>query len=178
MWSFSAVGFRRFYGPLFSLVQYAPSSGLEALVERASDGKPSGRKSVSGSGGLVGGLLGRKVACLDDLIGDVDLEVGQRVVLSANVIYRIYQHYCYLMSKLYAMYMFPLSSDRALEMRRSGLETQLDALKQEKRAEQVECFKDVAKLKSERRGWVKERDELALRVDLVFESLGGLGRRG
>jgi len=120
------------------------------------------------NGDTIGSFLLGKLGCLDDLIADIDADVVTRDVLFANVTCRIYQHYCYLKSKLYEMHDFPVSSNRALEMRRTGLEKQLDGLLQEHRAEQIERFKDVAKLKTERRDWKKQRADLAQRVRLVL----------
>lgn len=93
--------------------------------------------------------------------------MASRLALSENVIYRIYQHYCYLKSKLFDLYLFPVNGNRAVEQRRSGLEKQLDFLKQEKRQEQVQCWQDVAVLRVESRQWAKQHGDLLLRVRLV-----------
>jgi len=92
------------------------------------------------------------------------------VTLSQYVLYRIGQHYCYLKSKLFELYRFPMGGSRAIEQRRSGLEKQLDALNQEMRGEMVTCWQDVAKLRAELRQWWKQYEEARQRTAIV---LGG-----
>ena len=83
------------------------------------------------------------------------------------MIYRIYQHYCYLKCKLFELYTWELGRSRNVEKRRSSLEQQLDALKQEKRQEQVHCWQDIARLRTELRTWFKQYRDLMQRVRMI-----------
>ena len=112
-------------------------------------------------------ILLERLACLGGILKGIDEEARQRANLSGNIIHLIYQHYCYLKSKLHWLKLWPLSSDRAIESRRSALEKQLDALKQEKRQEQVLCWQDAAALRKEFRMWLKQYSDLMQRVKLV-----------
>jgi hypothetical protein len=91
-----------------------------------------------------------------------------RSELSFHVIYRIYQHYCYLKTKLFELYPLELGKSRAVEGRRSQLETQLDMLKQEKRKEQIQCWQDKEALKKEWRQWFKQYCDLVQRAKIIL----------
>ena len=147
-----------FYGNLESLIEYAPPVSANALLANREEPKEPD---------ALEGLLTSKVRCLADILDDINSDIAGRLRLSRNVIYRIYQHYLYLKSKLMELYLWPLSGNRAIEQRRAGLEKQLDLLKQEKRAEQVQRWQDVSRLKSEFRKWLKEYRDLAGRVNLI-----------
>lgn len=66
------------------------------------------------------------------------------------------------------LYSWPLGANRGIEIRRIRLEKQLDTLLQEKRAEQVKCWNDIALLNKELRNWFKEYCDLAQRVRLIL----------
>ncbi len=53
-----------------------------------------------------------------------------------------------------------MGASRQIEQRRSFQERQLDELNRENRVEEVECWKDLAKLNTERRMWLKQYGEL------------------
>jgi hypothetical protein len=148
-----------FYGTLESLIEYAhPSFGefpLQKIQERNKE--PDALEN----------LLTEKVRCLSDILADVSKDIASRAKLSENIIYCIYQHYLYVKYHLLILERWPLDGIRAIEQRRSTLEKQLDALLQEKRAEQVKCWQDVARLKEEGRKWCKQYRDLRERVRLI-----------
>jgi len=149
-----------FYGPLEAVIEYAPPVVAEA--PNPQDG-PDGKDSLEE-------LLTNKVRCLADILADISRDITGRAKLSENVIHLIYQHYLYVKYHLLILEQWPIAGNRAIEQRRSGLEKQLDALLQEKRAEQVKCWQDVARLREEARRWFKQHSDLRERLAMV---LGG-----
>lgn len=148
-----------FYGTLDLLLKYTPPPSEHFSVQQSEEKKDNDLS--------LEGLLGAKVQCLSDILADIQHGIQGRKDLFENVIYRIYQHYCYLKGKLFEMYQWPINHSRAIETRRSGVEKQLDTLKQEKRKEQVQCWQDIAGLKKEFRVWLKQYSDLAQRVRLI-----------
>ena len=146
-----------FYVTLDALIEYAPTPSEYSELQQHDDESDT-----------LEDLLGGKVKRLADILGQIQHEVRQRGLLCEDVIQRIYLHYSYLKSKLMELYVWPLSGNRAIEQRRNGLEKQLDALKQEKRQEQVKCWQDIAVLKVESRTWQKQYHDLVQRVRLVL----------
>ncbi len=114
-------------------------------------------------------MLGRKMDGLACILADIERDIEARNALSRDVIDRIYRHYLYVKEYLLRLYDWPVNGVRAIEMRRSALEKQLDALKQEKRKEQVECWKDTAKLKEEFRRWFKDYNDHAMRAEIMLD---------
>ncbi len=84
-------------------------------------------------------LLADKVECLATILRDIQHKIDKRYVLSSDVMELIDHHYRYIKTKFFELQQWPLSSDRAIELRRSGLEGTLDTLLNEKRREQVQC---------------------------------------
>ncbi len=141
---------------------------LRYLVVRNSNDtgvKPSARKTDDAD--AIGRILTEKVTCLGTIIADIGKEIDKRTTLSAGVIDRIYQHYFYVSSKLLELTQWPLSGNRAIEQRRSQLETMLDTLLNEKRREQILCLQDVAKLKRDFWRWFKEYCDVVQRMSVV-----------
>ena len=114
-------------------------------------------------------ILGGKLKVFSTLIADIDVEAGERQRLSRNLAAEIQQQYSYLKTKLYETGLWPMGANRQIEQRRSFLEKQLDELNKENRSEEIECWKDLAKLNTERRMWLKQYGELLNRLRL-FES--------
>ena len=71
-------------------------------------------------------------------------------------------------TKLFEVYSWELGKVRNVEQRCSGLEKQLDELNKQKRQEQVECWRDIAELKTEFRTFFKQYCDLIQRVRLVL----------
>lgn len=111
-------------------------------------------------------VLGGKLKVFSTLIADIDVEAEQRRRLSRSVFAEIQQQYSYLKTKLYETDHWPVNASRQIEQRRSSLEKQLDELNKENRAEDIECWKDIAKLNTERRMWLKQYGELLNRLRL------------
>ena len=135
------------YGSIESLLAYAPPARSAYVADHQSAPRRQAPAFVS--------LMQEKVRSLSSILADIEQEARHRQSVSADVIHRIYEHYTYLKAKLFELYIFPITSNRALESRRSALEKQLDALKQEDRRERVLCWQDVAKLRREFRTWLK-----------------------
>ena len=150
-----------FYGTIENLLEYAPKEALDQSALWQSNSKDEEPDALEG-------LLTDKVRCLTDILHDIGRDIASRAKLRENVIYRIYQHYCYLKGKLFDLYTWRIDGIRAVEQRRSALEKQLDTLKQEKRQEQVQCWQDIANLKVEFRKWFKQYGDLALRVRVML----------
>jgi len=123
-----------------------------------------------GAGGTdIEDFLQKKVESLGSLLRDVEREILGRREVSSIVRARIYEHYLLIKAKLIQLYSWPLSSDRAIEGRRQGLEEALDTLLREHRNEQVKCAQDVSQLKVELWRWLKEYLELSGRVRLLTD---------
>lgn len=148
-----------FYGTLESLLEYSPASDYFALQSA----EARDEKGLS-----LEDLLQDKVRSLSHILKEIQGDIKSRATLFENIVYRIYQHYCYLKAKLFELYIFPINGNRAIEGRRGSLEKQLDSLKQEKRKEQVQCWQDIVALKKEFRTWLKQYKDLASRVRLVL----------
>lgn len=109
-----------------------------------------------------------KVSCFANILIQVNQDIQKRNGLSETVIKKIYEHYSYLKSKLFEMYLWPVGGNRAIETRRSGLEQQLNDLNQQTREEKIKAWNDVAILKKEFRTWFKQYSDLKQRVKLVL----------
>jgi len=151
-----------FYGTIEALLEYVPHA-LDYLAVRQT------ARQENDMGGLEG-LLSEKIRSLRTILDQITLEIVERDNLSKNVINHIYQHYSYFKTRLLELYVWPLSSNRAIEFRRTTLEKQLDALKQEKRSEQVQSSQDIALLNSEFRKWFKQFSDITQRSKLVLDA--------
>ncbi|MEQ1935126.1 MAG: hypothetical protein ABL962_14800 [Fimbriimonadaceae bacterium] len=127
---------------------------------------------VRGKGDGARGLeefLAEKVHGLRGIVLDVRSEIDRRARVSHEVAARICEQYLYLKTKLFELYRWPLSANRAMEQRRLGVEGMLDLLLREHRNEQVKCTEEIARLKGELWRWLREYLELAQRVQLVLD---------
>ena len=120
-------------------------------------------------------FLNDKVECLATILRDIQHKIDKRYVLSCDVIKLIDQHYGYIKTKFFELRQWPLSGDRAIEQRRSGLEGTLDTLLNEKRREQVQCWQDVADLKKDFWKWFKDYCDVSQRAQMVLS--GGKANR-
>ena len=146
------------YGPIEISLTYlvvTPPTKLPPAVPESAD--PALRK-----------LLSDRVQSLASILTQIEKEVAQRASLSASVRCLIYQHYGYVKTKLLQLDNWPLSSDRAVEQRRSNLEDKLDQLLQEVRLEHIQSWQDQARLKTEFWRWQKQYSDVAQRVRLVL----------
>jgi len=166
----------KFYGTLESLLKYSPPSSLknppvpkstETNLEKTTKEKKETTEENTPPDSLEN-ILNEKVQCLSSILAQINHDITSRGGLSQNVIYRIYQHYLYLKTKLYELSQWEFGSSRNVEQRRSNLEKQLDTLKQEKRQEQVQCWQDIVSLKKELRNWFKQYCDLMQRVKIVM----------
>ena len=151
----------QFYGSLDSLLEYGNPQPPSYFKNQNSIENTEQKDPLEN-------LLQEKAQCLADILGQIDLDIKSRKELSLNVIYRIYQHYCYLKSNVLELYTWELGRNRGIEIRRVRLEKQLDSLKQEKRQEQVQCWQDIAQLKKEFRTWFKQHCDLVQRVKIIL----------
>jgi len=149
------------YGTLESVLEYAPQQLLNYFAIQETPKENEKPESLEN-------LLEEKVQCLSDILSQIKQDIQSRKALSLNVICRIYQHYCYLKSGLFELYLWQLGANRSVETRRFGLEKQLDSLKQEKRQEQVKCWQDIAGLKIEFRNWFEQNCDLVQRVKIIL----------
>jgi len=149
---------------------------LEQLLAYRDVGDVSEPAADQHGGHGIEAFLGEKVRSLGEIVRDVRREISRRAQVSHEIVGRIYQQYLYLKTKLWELYIWPLSANRAVEQRRLGLEGMLDLLLREQRNEQVKCTEEIARLKIELWRWLKEYLELAQRVRLVLD--GGKGYAG
>lgn len=117
------------------------------------------------------GLLEEKVRCLSEILRKILQDIDRRNDLSVDIIYGIEQHYCHLKSKLLRLEFWELGTNAGVDARRSSLERQLDALKQAKRQERVQCWQDISVLKKEFRTWLKQYRDLVQRARLISAEL-------
>jgi hypothetical protein len=150
----------KLYGSLESLLEYDLEPDLA----------PASRHAPERSSDALGDIMKGKVAGLAEIVGDISRDIDGRGVLSRYILGAIYGHYIYLSSKLAELTIFAMGSNRIVEQRRSGLERQIDTLKQEARAERLKRWQDVAALKTELRTWLKQYRDLLLRAHLVLGS--------
>lgn len=151
----------QFYGSLDSLLEYCnpqPSGYFKNLNQSEDNEQTDSLENI----------LQEKVHCLSDILRQIVHDIKSRKDLSLNVIYRIYQHYCYLKSNLFELYTWELGRNRGIEIRRVRLEKQLGTLKQEKRQEQIHSWQDIALLKKEFRNWFKQYRDLVQRVKIIL----------
>ena len=151
----------KLYITLDSLLEYSPS----ALIKNSPAPIAIEQDKTTDS---LENILKEKVQCISDILTQINQDVKSRGHLSYNIIYRIYEHYCYLKSKIFELHHWELGSSRSVESRRSSLEKQLDSLKQEKRQEQVQCFKDIMLLKTEHRTWFKQYCDVMQRAKIIL----------
>jgi hypothetical protein len=113
-------------------------------------------------------LLQEKVGTLSDTLSQIEHDIKSRQHLSQYLLADISQHYSYLKTKLYDLDNWQFGRNRSIETRRSKLEAQLDALNQEKRQEQLQCWRDTAQLTKEFRDWFKQYRDLLHRVNIIL----------
>lgn len=113
-------------------------------------------------------FLEEKVEGLGSILGEITTEAANRETLSSSIITLIYEHYLYVKNKLHELTHIALGTNRSVESRRSALERQLDAFKEEARRERVQCWQDIAGLKRELRTWLKQYLDIAQRVRLIL----------
>lgn len=151
------------YVPPETLLDYLPS------FQASSNRVISEQDNPSPSSTLDSFLL-TKVDFLASLLSEIKREINERSDLSQDVINRIYHHYFYVNTKLLELSDLPVVSNRALELRRSTLESKLDELKGEKRGEQIQCWQDISKLRQEHRNWQRQHNDLVNRVGLILSN--------
>ena len=116
------------------------------------------------------GLLQQKLDTLAGILEEVDEEIHQRSALSLEIIGETDSDYRYIKSQLLALQRWPLIIDRSFDQRRATLEHRLDTLQHAVRHERAECFRDTTRLRTERRGWLKQSRDLSQRVRLITAS--------
>lgn len=143
-----------------------PLYGLEDFLSY-SPAHSSGYSDDRQQGNSLDDLLRDKLEALSQILLDIERSIRSRKRLSKAIVYRIYLHYCYLKSGLFEL---PEFQTRIPANQQSRLEEQLDRLKQERRKEAVECWRDIANLESEWRTWFKQYRDLKLRAKLLRQS--------
>lgn len=147
------------YLPLDVLVGYLqPSLELVPRIEPAAEPRDA----------IEGVVLG-KLATLSDILRNITAEIGQRHRLADRLTWRITVQYLYLKSYLLNLGLEYAEGSRPWQRRRMSLEQRLDALLQEQRREQVECWRDVAKLRAEYRKWMKQYRDVQHRARFVLD---------
>ena len=136
-----------------ALIAYLPEN-IKAIIPEP---VPATEAETRGMG--LETILGGKLKVFSTLIANIDAEAMERQRLSRSVSADIQQHYSYLKTRLYETGLWPMGASRQIEQRRSFQERQLDELNRENRVEEVECWKDLAKLNTERRMWLKQYGE-------------------
>ena len=152
----------KFYGSLDSLLEYS----LQNLAHHIEPQKAESEENDS-----LENLLQEKVDSLSEILAQIDRDIKSRNDLSKEVIEQIDQHYRYLKTKYYELQEWMFGRNRWVELRRSALEKQLDVLNQEKRQEQVQCWRDIAQLTREFRDWFKQYCDLMQRIKIIIPSI-------
>jgi hypothetical protein len=117
-------------------------------------------------------LLQQKVDSLSDILAQIDRDIKSRDNLSKEVIEQIDHDYRYIKTKYFELEQWMFGHNRWVEQRRSALENQLDTLNQEKRQEQVQCWRDIAQLTREFRDWFKQYRDLMQRIKIIIPDTG------
>lgn len=151
------------YGSVDDTIRYLINRRPIELALARSPAKNAGSVSIDQ-------ILNDRVESLATILADIQGTIDKRGDLSADVIKRIYAHYFYVKKYLFEITHWPLSGNRAIEQRRSQLESKLDTLLNEKRREQVLCFQDVANLKRDFWKWFKEYSDLMQRARFVSKN--------
>ena len=114
-----------------------------------------------------------KVGTLGAIVQDVRAEMRRRSITSRRVRQLIDDHYFYVRCKLLELYTWPLGRVSAIDQRRKTLEAELDTLLHEKRREMVDCTDQIATLKKELWRWLKEYQDLMVRLTLIVGNKNG-----
>jgi hypothetical protein len=152
------------YGPLDSLLRYAPRFGVGRALPAQED--------ANGAGPLDRFLQG-KVRSLTRILRDIGQDVAGRHALSEDVQAGIRRQYAYVKAKLFALDGWGHGRNPGIDARRGALERELDSLNEAVRQERVQCWQDAAALKKEFRAWFKQYADLAQRMALLFPSGAG-----
>ncbi len=160
------------YGSLDMLLAYSPSLTKKKVTEATKSGDGDSEQDSLET------LLSDKLNSFKTILTDITSDIQKRKLLSEDIIYRIYQHYIYLKTHLMELYTVQIGSSFTFDFRRSSLEKQLDTLKHEKRAEQVICSQDIAKLKKEFREWFKKYSDLLQRVKIIIPDVNSNNKKG
>lgn len=147
--------------------------GLEELsrLYLAQASSPTIRRSTARDDTPARGIeefMFARAGSLGALLTDIQNEINNRRTLSKTLLTSIEEHYLQIKAKLLELKPWPLSGNRAIELRRSNLEEMLDTLLAEQRREATQRWQDIAKLKSELRSWQKQYADLAQRANFLL----------
>lgn len=111
-------------------------------------------------------FLGKKVTLsrsVEDIVGLID----ERVALKYTNIRTIDYESCETKTKIFELDRWYLGMNSSIDKMRSAFERELLGFEREKRMEEVACWRDVARLKSELREATKELDQENRRGELL-----------
>jgi hypothetical protein len=157
-----------FYGSLDSFLEYSLQASSDYFAFQAVEQKDKQSDSLEY-------LFQDKVDSLSEILAQIDRDIKSRNDLSKDVIEQIDQHYRYIKTKYYELQQWMFGHNRWVEQRRSALERQLDALDQEKRQEQIQCWRDIAQLTREFRDWFKQYCDLMQRIKIIIPERKTIG---
>lgn len=113
-------------------------------------------------------ILTDKISFLKELLDEIDVQIQDRQALKDTIIDKIDRGECYLRTKLYEIDTWDHGKNRNIDTRRLQIEKELEALKNQKRDEKRESWRDIARLKKEHRQFFHEYRNALKRVKVVF----------
>ena len=138
----------------------------ESLEEKI---KPRPREiNESEDKGFLKEILTDKISFLKQIIDEIDTQIKDREVLKDTIFDKIDRGICYLQTKLYEIESWGIGRNRNVDARRSQIEKELEALKNQKRNETRESWRDTALLKKEHREFFHEYRNALRRVKVIF----------
>lgn len=113
-------------------------------------------------------VLEDRVACLADILDDVDHSIANRNDLSSEILKGIDQQYLEIKNNLLSLDAVTRGISEGTDQRRLDLEKELGRLSQEKRHETITCWQDVARLAEEARDRFREYRELLQKTRILL----------
>lgn len=153
---------KKYYGDDIEFIpidKYLPigRSPLERKAEEMfPDYSEKAKPTPKGEESFLEEILTDKIAFLKEILGDIDRQMEGRESLRKTIQEKIEHGVAFLDTKLLEVDTWAVGKNQTIDMRRSRIEREVEALKREKREEARECWRDVALLKKERRQFYHE----------------------
>lgn len=118
---------------------------------------------------LIHKILGNKIEILQRLLIDISAEIDNRRSLSITLVKIIEERQIEYSANLYELDIFPLGTNRQIDIRRNEIEKRIHQLEKEKRDRETERWQDIAALKKELRYTYKEYNDVLRRFNVIRE---------
>lgn len=141
----------------------ADEKGLEERIEES----PDDIKEVKDEYFLKD-VLTEKIRFLREILTEIDNQMKDRETLKEKILIKINKGICYLRTQIYEIDSWGYGNNKSIDLRRSKIEKEVEALKKQKRDELRESWRDIALLRKEHREFFHQYRNALRRVKVIF----------